>query len=784
VKLKNGSVKKILSLEEAKKVYKDVEEIIYFGDILFSLGDVINRNYELLKPGYVEEWWDLELKKAAEPEKIGTDNYDKYNIDVKKAAEFSEKYKIPLHPSHIFYWSQINLEEFSDLIEWMNHSVISEGKLILPYNKTESQIFQKGKRALELIGIPHEVTTENVVISKDLSSAMLLNLGLNEDFIVKKTLGEYLKEEQKIKESSAEPVNVLDIINKFSKFVIKDKAGTFIGARMGRPEKAKPRELKGSPHVLFPVGEEGGKLRSIQHAIEKGSVRAEFPINFCDKCQKESVYFTCETCGNKTRPQYYCSSCNSKISSEFCNLHGHAKPYMSQRIRIGDYYSSAFQKSNLKNSLKIVKGVKGTSSESHIPENLIKGILRANAKLHVNKDGTIRYDATELPITHFKPIEIGVSLEKLKELGYEKDIHGAVLSDTNQILELKPQDVILPSCPDSGDERADDVFFNIAQFVDSLLVNFYGLKPFYNLKNKEDLIGQLIVCMAPHNCAGVVVRILGFSKVQGLLASPYVHAAVRRDCDGDEVAIMLLLDVLLNFSRKFLPAHRGGTQDAPLVLNARIRAREVDDQILDFELGDYPLELYTLAEKSEHSSKVNVETVKRRLKEGKDPLVNIGFTHNCSDFNYGVINSAYKSIPTMIEKVEKEMDITQKLRSVDSSEVARLIIERHFIRDIKGNFNKFTQQQFRCVDCNTKYRRPPLAGKCIKVLNDGVICNGRIIFTITEGSIIKYLEPALLLSRKFQLSPYLQQTLFLLKQSIEAVFGRELDKQQDLKKWF
>ena len=104
--------------------------------------------------------------------------------------------------------------------------------------------------------------------------------------------------------------------------------------------------------------------------------------------------------------------------------------------------------------------------------------------------------------------------------------------------------------------------------------------------------------MAPHNCAGVICRFIGFSNTQGLFASPYMHAAIRRDCDGDEAAIMLLGDVLLNFSREFLPSHRGGTQDAPLVLNAKIDAGEVDDQILDFEfLREYPLELYRASRK-------------------------------------------------------------------------------------------------------------------------------------------------------------------------------------------
>ena len=146
-----------------------------------------------------------------------------------------------------------------------------------------------------------------------------------------------------------------------------------------------------------------------------------------------------------------------------------------------------------------------------------------------------------------------------------------------------PHDILLPSSPESLDERADDVFIKISNFVDEELERFYGLKAFYNIKTRDDLIGRLGVCMAPHNCAGVICRIIGFSNTLGLYASPYMHAAIRRDCDGDEAAIMLLGDVLLNFSKEFLPSHRGGTQDAPLVLNAKIDAGEVDDQILDFE---------------------------------------------------------------------------------------------------------------------------------------------------------------------------------------------------------
>ena len=85
---------------------------------------------------------------------------------------------------------------------------------------------------------------------------------------------------------------------------------------------------------------------------------------------------------------------------------------------------------------------------------------------------------SELPITHFKPSEIGASVEKLKELGYGKDYKGVALEREDQLLELKPQDIILPASPESSDERADDLLFRIANFIDDLLVNFYKSKPF------------------------------------------------------------------------------------------------------------------------------------------------------------------------------------------------------------------------------------------------------------------------------------------------------------------
>ena len=252
---------------------------------------------------------------------------------------------------------------------------------------------------------------------------------------------------------------------------------------------------------------------------------------------------------------------------------------------------------------------------------------------------------------------------------------------------------------------------------------------------------------------------------------------MRRDCDGDEAAVMLLMDMLLNFSRHFLPSHRGGTQDAPLVLNARLRAGEVDDMIFDVDVHtSLPLAFYRAAEQEKMPSDIKLEQVRNRL-GGDREFVDLGYMYETDDINEGPMCSSYKTLPTMHDKVEKMMILCRKIRAVDVQDVARLVIERHFIRDTRGNLRKFSMQVFRCVGCNEKYRRPPLTGKCTR-------CGGKLIFTISEGSVLKYMQPAMNLALEFSVSPYLLENLELNQMYIESIFGREKEKQEALQKWF
>jgi DNA polymerase II large subunit len=457
--------------------------------------------------------------------------------------------------------------------------------------------------------------------------------------------------------------------------------------------------------------------------------------------------------------------------------HGEAQGSSQRSIPIKHYFDCAIKQMGIRDYPELIKGVRGTTNEEHVPEHLGKGLLRARYGAHVYKDGTTRYDMTQLPLTHFKPCEVGTSVEKLRELGYLTDIRGARLESADQVLELKPQDIVLPSCDESPDEGADKVLTNIARYIDDLLVHMYGLPPLYCISSIHDLVGQLAVVLAPHTSAGMVGRIVGFSKTQVLFAHPLLHAATRRDCDGDEACIILLMDAFLNFSKKYLPGSRGSTMDTPLVLTSVLTPSEVDDMAFDIDVAwKYPLELYEAALNYRAPWDVKVAQIKASL--GKpEQYEKMGFTHDTSNLNYTVRCSAYKTLPSMEDKLRGQMDLAEKLRSVDTSDVARLVIEKHFLKDTKGNLRKFSMQEFRCVGCNEKFRRPPLVGKCTK-------CNGKIIFTISEGSVYKYLEPTISLAKKYNVSPYLQQTIELLRVRCESVFGKEPDKQVGLGAWF
>ena len=743
VKLSNGDVVEIKDDIDMKRHGKSIEKILYLGDVLIPVGEFISNNHVLLPAGYDELWWLQELKSKS-PELYSY--YKEWWVKIpsfKEAYTISLSHGIGLHPRYNLFWHDISKEDFLILIKYLKESEKEGNSLIISFTKEIKYI-------LEELGVLHTVR----------DSVLYLD---NYSWLYELLFSKYSYEE--IVSFKDRFDDVMSYLQYITGIKIYKRAPTYLGLRMGRPEKAKHRAMKkGSPQLLFPVGEEGGRMRNLMETYNKGVIKAETVLYKCFDCNKRSLYKKCSYCGSlKTKQFFYCKD-REILDKDECNEHK-IKFYVKHEINVKELVDKAYERLNEK-KMDLIKGVRGVFGPRKDVEVIEKGILRAKYGLYVYKDGTIRYDATDIPLTHFRPKDIGVSVDKLRELGYMYDIEGRPLKDEEQILLLLPQDIIIP---DADQSSAAEYLLKSSWFIDDLLEKVYGLERYYNYTTKEDIIGTLVVGLAPHTSAGIVGRVIGFSKARGILAHPYWHAAKRRNADGDEDSIMLLLDAFINFSRWYLPDSRGArTMDAPLVLTILMNPEEVDDESWNIEVErEYSLQFY---EKTlEYASPLDIEEILPRRAEH---IIRDGnpysFVYNVPHINlFDAPNvSRYVEVPDMFEKVKQQLTIAEKIRAVDENKIAEEILKKHFLKDMRGNLRQFSRQKFRCNKCNTVYRRVPLSVKCSE-------CGGDIILTVNEGNIRKYSDIIKYIFNKYSISSYTLQTYELMEETIETMFGKK-----------
>jgi DNA polymerase II large subunit len=233
------------------------------------------------------------------------------------------------------------------------------------------------------------------------------------------------------------------------------------------------------------------------------------------------------------------------------------------------------------------------------------------------------------------------------------------------------------------------------------------------------------------------------------------------------------LDVLLNFSKAFLPGRIGGMMDAPLLLTLIVNPLEVARQAFNLEVVDaFPLAFFEESQRHADPRMVSqfVETLSHRV--GTEcQLRPLNFTHEVDDLNVCNKESAYKKLESMSEKVKEQLNLAHTIKAVDAREVAKRLLSTHFMRDLTGNLKAFSTQKLRCTRCNTRYRRTPLSGKCSS-------CGSRISLTVHKGSIEKYLEVAENLVSQYDIGEYHKQRLTLIRDEISSLFGRTKEKEQ------
>ena len=915
VRLKNGDVLRIDDEKTAVALAGQVDRILDCGEILIGFGEFLENNHPLMPAGYQEEWWRQEC---------GGDRPGSELAAIE--AALSGGY---LHPAYSYPWEDLTADQVRNLAGKIGKTgSVENGVLSMPLD-TEA------KAILEELLLPHQVRDGRIRVERPL--VLLTCLGL--------TVG---LERRSAWETAPAAGSGLDLAMHLAGFRMRPRAGTRIGGRMGRPGKSRPREMSPPPHSLFPLGEAGGTRRSFQEArsakssmVRKGSgfSQTEGMIEImagerrCPSCRKTTFRNLC-LCGTPTEPVFRCPRC-SREAPERCPACGVATT-SGQKVPLDlrAEYTAAMERLGIReNQVTLVKGVKGLISRERAVEPVDKGILRSIHDLFVFKDGTIRYDMIDLPLTHFRPDEAGVSVERLRALGYTHDTHGNELHEPSQVLELRPQDILVS-------EDCARYLVKVAAFIDELLEKVYHLPPFYRVGEPSGLVGHLLVGLAPHTSAGVLARLVGYTRANVGYAHPFFHAAKRRNCfhgdteievydgerwrkerirdfvtenfdltrpgldrlgtyssemmrlayvravdttgsvhlrritsvsvhrapgalirfetdrgrtiavtpdhamlvsdltylrkiramelkegdpvpvssggmvlaeriakreivpspdervycltvdkdhtieangiftgqcDGDEDCVMLLLDCLINFSRSFLPESRGGTMDAPLMITGRIDPSEIDKESHNIDICPrYPAELYLAAQRQAHPREVEglIDRVGKRLHTPAQ-FEGFSYTHETRDISAGPLESTYTTLQTMQEKLDAMLSLARRIRAVHPDDVAERVLYTHFIPDMQGNLRAFSNQTVRCTKCNTKYRRPPLAGKCPK-------CGGSILPTVHEASVKKYLEISRRICEDYHISPYTRQRIEVLARAIESTFGIEGEKQKAL----
>ncbi len=769
VLLKDNSVVRV-SLENYAEVKGKIQKILFLGDMLIDFGDFLYCNKALPPSAYVEEWWGKDLqnavlakfgtdcRKAAEVCNLSTERLESFTVDpfqnkptVKEAIALSQNLGVPLSPNCTLFWTGLStVQEVESLRNWLvscDVTTVNGG-----VSKISGPAIDDVVRSLRKIFISHKIVDGKVALMGEDAAAFGFTLGYGTPRLT-------------------EPLQatlVLELLSLLSGVQVKDKAPTYVGGRMGRPEKAKHREMKPNVHVLFPVGLKGGSHRDLMEAARQGPVFVELAKRKCPICKSYTLKVKCESCGCETAHEKSCPRCGRTVKDSGCSTcKTDGVLYQRQPINFKEQIDKA--SSNLGyQAPKMLRGVKGLTNADKTPEIIEKGILRAKHGLSVYKDGTIRFDATNAPLTHITPIEIGVSIEKMHQMGYIADTHGLPLTDPNQVCELKIQDVVIPW-------RAGEYFVQIAAFIDDLLTRVYKQPAFYNVKKAEDLIGHLLFGLAPHTCACILGRVVGFTDRNVIYAHPVWHSAKRRDCDGDEDAIMLALDTLINFSRIYLPAQIGGIMDAPILLIPFVNTKEVQRQAHDFDVSaTYPIEFYkkTLEKYDARPASALMDVISHRLGT-EAQFEGFQYTTPCTNINLGNANSSYKEFKSMIDKLHMQLELGERIDAVDARKVALKVLNTHFMRDIAGNLRAFSTQGFRCKSCNKKFRRLPLKGKC-------PFCGGQLTLTVYRGGIEKYLVAAQQLVDKYGLPKYYTQRMDLIKEEIAMMFDNKKPKQATL----
>ena len=542
VRLADGTVRRIDDPEEAEALQNGVERILDLGEYLVNYGEFVENNRPLAPAGYAYEWWiqDLEATDADVRALRDDARVDLREPTPDRALAWAREFDAPLHPTYTYPWHDVSVASF----EALAGAVADAGRVVEA--ETDGGLMRRESSASDALALPYTEKTARTL------ERLLVEHRQGEDWIrvpawrpLVASLG-VVETDDGLGRSWADlpddarewdgGENAVAAVNAVAPFRVRERAPTRVGCRMGRPEKSESRDLSPAVHTLFPIGPAGGSQRDVTQAAgtTTGPAGEDLPLSLgdrlCPECGDHTYRTRCPDCERHTQPYYECDDCGQEVQPDeagrvHCDRCDRDVTSPTEwTVTLADRYREALDRvGERETAFPILKGVKGLTSAHETPEPMEKGVLRAKHGVTAFKDGTVRYDMTDLPVTAVTPEELDVTADDLRELGYEEDVDGDPLRFDDQLVELKVQDVVLS-------DGAAEHMLKTADFVDDLLDSLYDLPPFYDVDERADLVGELVFGMAPHTSAAVVGRVVGFTSAAVGYAHPYFHAAKRRNC--------------------------------------------------------------------------------------------------------------------------------------------------------------------------------------------------------------------------------------------------------------
>lgn len=741
VELKDGSARRMKSLEETRALEDEIVQIWEMGDILLSPNDIPTAE-SIEETGWSEEWWSAEIWKyvhsyAKSLEVLAA----RTGIDIENLRDFLEKptvnspnasqaiglakvTKIPLHPSFSLNWNEITISELLWLLN--NLSFTSDG--FIPFSEEMRLLFLR-------LGMEFKL--------KD-------NLFHSEHTLI----FEALKKKEKLLNSilmDNPHAYTEEIVSMLIEIPLKSLCQRRIGVKIIKAEKAEPRQINPPAHILFPIGNFGGPQRNLLKISKEKQFKVQLSERFCPTCEISTFTAFCPKCKQETEQHYICREghvSKSKICEQ-CDNYGFPARY--KQIDLGKMIEVQLNKIQ-EFKIKKIKGISYLNNRYRIPEHIMKGILRSYRNLYVYKDGTIRFDQTNAILRFFKPKEVNSSIDNLKRLGYTHDVNGNDINDENQLLELFPYDIIVS-------ENAADYLVDIAKFLDDELIYLYDMLPYFRINTKKDINGILVVGMSPFSMVGVIGRIIGYSRNNVLYAHPLWHKLKTRNCSGNIDSIAHLLDIFLNFSKELVPNVRGGSLDVPNIINL---PDSWEDTHIYSNYLYIPLNLQFYQSLKGNPSISEILSYNESFLTPKNSLL-----YTIDDISlYDMKNDFQES--KIFNKIESELKILRVIRGVNEGEFVDKILEYDLLEKISGSFDRFFLQPVRCKACNKTFRRVPISDSCPN-------CQRKTLtLTLSEGWVLRYLQIVKELKEKYSddISDYSKSWIDLIDLNKRLYFDR------------